>query len=150
MKCSRTLTERYSIQIFLILRPDIFQLFPVSSPVNNVPKINVAEVHIIEKSKKIDNAEIQPNKSMKISIPEILIDNADEADNEDGVEYETESNQSPCIITQPDIRFDLTDASMDEESSEDDAKKEWEWEDGEELEYEFHEQDICRPVGTSL
>ena len=122
----------------------------MSNPVNNFPKINVAEVHVIEKAKKIDNGNIQPNKTMKISIPEILIDNADEPDNEDGAEYKNESYQSPCTISQPDIRIDLTDTSMDEESSEDDAKKEWEWEEGEELEYEFYEQDARRPVGTSL
>jgi len=142
------------------LKNEMFQdtdrkMCPVSKPAYDIPKINMAEVNMIENSKKTDNDNFQLTKKSKISIPEIRIDKAEEPTvqykNESPRAFEDEIFQSPaCVITQPDIRYDLTDASMEEESSEDDAKKEWEWEDGEELEYEFYEQDIRSAVGTSL
>jgi len=127
-------------------------VLPESDRVNFAPKINTAEVNIIEKPKKIENNnDHTKNKSSKVSIPEIRIDTADDSNmsEEVGIEYENERFEN-CTVTKPDIRIDLTDTSMDDESSEDDAKKEWGWEDGEELEYEFYELDLNNVVGTSL
>ena len=125
----------------------------MSNQANFEPKINTAEVNIIEMPKKIENNNNDQtrNKSSKVSIPEIRIDTAEDSNMSDevGIEYENERFEN-CIVTKPDIRIDLTDTSMDDESSEDDAKKEWDWEDGEELEYEFYELDLNNPVGTSL
>jgi len=139
------------------LKNEMFQdtdrkVLPESDRVNFAPKINTAEVNIIEKPKKIENNnDHTKNKSSKVSIPEIRIDTADDSNmsEEVGIEYENERFEN-CTVTKPDIRIDLTDTSMDDESSEDDAKKEWGWEDGEELEYEFYELDLNNAVGTSL
>lgn len=78
-------------------------------------------------------------------------------DDEPKVEAKQQENVCEIIVTEdtaevgnhsvtvnvPDIKIDLLDS--DEKTSEegnDDGQAEWEWEDGEEMEYEFYEQEL--------
>eukprot|EP00092_Neocalanus_flemingeri_P053231 GFUD01062505.1.p1 GENE.GFUD01062505.1~~GFUD01062505.1.p1 ORF type:complete len:530 (+),score=118.84 GFUD01062505.1:81-1670(+) len=119
------------------------QSFPNSNPVNQCLDIRKEDVHVIPR-----------NNICKISVPEIRIDTAEAPDliveevHDVQEENECVRNQT-CIITQPEIRIDLAETGLDEDNP-GDEKKEWEWEDGEELEYEFYEQDVQRAIATML
>ena len=121
----------------------------MSAQANDSPTLSTAEIKTIEKPKKRETGDNQTNRNSKVSIPEIRIETAEEP-NVQIAQHQTEMFGN-CLVTQPDIRMDVTDTSADtDDSSEEEAKKEWDWEDGEELEYEFYELDINKAVGTSL
>ena len=98
-------------------------------------KINIPEIRIDKTEMQIDNTEVTD-----VSMDEVK---------KIGDAY-THDDNNINVPNKPKIIIDLTDGNISFESPEYDAAKEWDWEDGEELEYEFYEQDLHRPVGTSI